>query len=93
MSTALEPTFSAREAAAILGRSYSWLDQRDRNGDFVLPNGVALQPSRTAGGYRAFDVETVKEICFCCYRRRWYNMSTLRESLYRLAEAAYGSRT
>ena len=59
MSTALEPTFSAREAAAILGHSYSWLDQRDRNGDFVLPDGTVLQPSRTPGGDRTFDVETV----------------------------------
>ncbi len=89
MSTALEPTFSAREAAAILGRSYSWLDQHDRNGDFVLPDGTVLEPSRTAGGYRTFDVETVKEICFCCYRRGRYTMSTLRESLYRLCVAAY----
>ncbi len=26
----LEPTYSAREAAVLLGRSYSWLDQRLR---------------------------------------------------------------
>ena len=89
MSTALEPTISAREAAAILGRSYSWLDQRVRNGDFVLPDGTVIQPSRTAGGYRTFDVETVKEMAFCCYRQSWFTMSTLRDSLYRLAEAAY----
>jgi hypothetical protein len=89
MSTALEPTFSAREAAAILGHSYSWLDQRDRNGDFVLPDGSVIQPSRTAGGYRRFDVETAKEICWCCYRKNWFTMSTLRDSLYRLCVAAY----
>jgi hypothetical protein len=29
----VEPTFSAREAAALLGRSFSWLDQRVRTGD------------------------------------------------------------
>lgn len=34
----IEPTFSAREAAALLGRSYSWLDQRVRNGEFALPD-------------------------------------------------------
>ena len=33
----VEPTYSAREAAVLLGRSYSWLDQRVRNGQFVLP--------------------------------------------------------
>ena len=26
----VEPTYSAQEAAAMLGRSYSWLDQRLR---------------------------------------------------------------
>jgi hypothetical protein len=31
-----EPTFSAREAAVILGRSFSWLDQRVRNSEFTL---------------------------------------------------------
>jgi hypothetical protein len=35
----LEPTYSARDAAAILGRSYSWLDQRLRRRQFVLPDG------------------------------------------------------
>ena len=33
----LEPTYSAQEAAAMLGRSYSWLDQRLRAAQFVLP--------------------------------------------------------
>lgn len=28
----VEPTYSAREAAVLLGRSYSWLDQRLRAG-------------------------------------------------------------
>ena len=31
----VEPTYSAREAALLLGRSYSWLDQRVRAGQFV----------------------------------------------------------
>src|SRR6478752_2916343 len=34
-SLGLEPTYSAREAAVLLGRSYSWLDQRLREGQFV----------------------------------------------------------
>jgi hypothetical protein len=46
----LEPTYSAREAAALLGRSFSWLDQRVRNGDFVLTDGTVLQPLRWLGG-------------------------------------------
>ena len=41
----LEPTYSAREAAALLGRSYSWLDQRLRRGQFVLPDGTVSHSS------------------------------------------------
>ena len=89
MSTALEPTFSARETAAILGRSYSWIDQRLRAGEFIDPDGEILQPLRTPGNYRMFDVELVKELAFCCYREGWFTMSTLRDSLYRLCVAAY----
>jgi hypothetical protein len=36
----LGPTHSAREAAALLGRSYSWLGQRLRRGQFILPDGT-----------------------------------------------------
>ncbi len=92
MSTALEPTFSAREAAAILGRSYSWIDQRLRQDQFTYPDDSVIQHRRTAAGYRRFDVELVKEAAFSCYRRGWFSMRTLRESLYRLAEAAYGGQ-
>ena len=46
----LEPAYSAREAAALLGRSFSWLDRRLRNGDFFLPDVTAVQPLRSAGG-------------------------------------------
>ena len=49
----LEPTYSAREAAAMLGRSYSWLDQRLRAAQFVLPDGTTVQPLRTPGGLPA----------------------------------------
>jgi hypothetical protein len=48
----IQPTYSAREAAVLLGRSYSWLDQRLREGRFVRPDGTVVQPLRTAGGYR-----------------------------------------
>ena len=50
----LEPAYSAREAAVLLGRSYSWLDQRVRGGQFTNPDGSVLQPLRTPGGYRRF---------------------------------------
>jgi len=46
----LEATYSAREAAALLGRSYSWLDQRLRRGEFVRPDGTTVQPLRSPGG-------------------------------------------
>jgi hypothetical protein len=42
-------TYSAREAAVLLGRSYSWLDQRVRGGQFTNPDGSVLQPLRTPG--------------------------------------------
>lgn len=90
MSTAIERTFSAREAAAILGRSYSWLDQRVRNGEFALPDGTVLQPLRTRGGYRRFDLELLKEIALSCYRHGWFSMNKLRSTFRDLAVAVYG---
>jgi hypothetical protein len=38
----VEPTYSAREAAALLGRSYSWLDQRVRKGQFTRADGTVV---------------------------------------------------
>jgi hypothetical protein len=49
----VEPTYSAREAAALLGRSFSWLDQRVRNDEFVLRDGSTVQPLRTPGAIGA----------------------------------------
>jgi hypothetical protein len=85
----LEPTYSAREAAALLGRSYSWLDQRVRNDDFVLPDGTPVRPLRTPGGYRRFTTEMLKEMAFCSYRHHWFKMDKLKATLYELAKAAY----
>jgi len=85
----LEPTYSAREAAALLGRSYSWLDQRVRNNEFVLRNGTAVQPLRTPGGYRRFTVEMIKDMAFSSYRHRWFSMNKLKSALTELAKAAY----
>ena len=86
----VEPTYSAREAAALLGRSFSWLDQRVRNGDFVLPDGTVVQPLRTAGGYRYFSIEMLKEIATCCYRHHWYSFGELKSVFRELVIAAYG---
>ena len=56
----VEPTYSAREAAELLARSYSWLDQRVRKNQLVLPDGAVVQPLRTPGGYRRFSLEMMK---------------------------------
>ena len=45
----LKPTYSAQEGAAMLGRSYSWLDQRLPAGQFIPPDGTTVQPLRTPG--------------------------------------------
>jgi hypothetical protein len=86
---AIEPTFSAREAALLLGRSYSWLDQRLRGGQFTNPDGSVLQPLRTPGGYRRFRQSTLRDIALCCYRHRWFTMDALKLVLLKLAMAAY----
>jgi hypothetical protein len=45
----IEPTYSAREAAVMLGRSYSWLGQGLRDNKFTLPDDTPVQPRRTSG--------------------------------------------
>ena len=84
-----EPTFSAREAAALLGRSYSWLDQRLRKDQFVLPDGSVVQPLRTPGGYRVFTLEMLKEIALSSYRHGWFSMNKLKCTFRELAMAAH----
>jgi hypothetical protein len=83
----LEPTYSAREAAAMLGRSFSWLDQRVRGGQFMLPDGTTVQPLRTPGGYRRFTLAMLKDIALCCYRHRWFTMDKQKLVLSELAMA------
>jgi hypothetical protein len=85
----VEPTYSAREAAALLGRSYSWLDQRVRKDQFVLVDGTTVQPLRTPGGYRRFTTEMLKEMALSSYRHHWFKMDKLKSALYELAKAAY----
>src|SRR6476620_7068928 len=86
----IAPTYSAKEAAVLLGRSYSWLDQRVRGGQFTNPDGSVLQPLRTPGGYRRFTLAMLKDIALCCYRHRWFTMDSLKLVLRELAIAAYG---
>ena len=85
----LEPTYSAREAAALLGRSYSWLDQRLRRGQFVLPDGTVVQPLRTTGGYRRFTTAMLRDIATSSYRQHWFSMEKLRSAFGQLAMAAH----
>jgi hypothetical protein len=85
----LKPTYSAREAAALLGRSYSWLDQRLRQGDFVRPNGASVQALRSPGGYRYLTFEMLIDIASSCYRHRWFSFGELKSVFHELAVAAY----
>jgi hypothetical protein len=85
----LEPTYSAREAAAVLKRSYSWLDQRLRRGEFVAPDGSVLEPLRAVNGYRYFSTQMLREMAAYCYRRRWYSFDELKSVFHELAVAAY----
>jgi hypothetical protein len=85
----VEPTYSAREAAALLGRSFSWLDQRVRKGQFVLVDGTTVQPLRTPGGYRRFTLAMLKDIALSCYRHGWFTMDALKLAFRELAMAAY----
>jgi hypothetical protein len=85
----VEPTYSAREAAALLGRSFSWLDQRVRKGEFTRPDGTVVQPLRTDGGYRYFSIEMLKDIAACCYRQRWFSMDKLKSTYREIVTTAH----
>jgi hypothetical protein len=86
---AIEPTYSAREAARLLGRSYSWLDQRLRAGQFVLPDGTTVQPLRTSGRYRRFTIAVLRDVATSSYRQHWFSMEELKLVFRELAMAAY----
>jgi hypothetical protein len=85
----VEPTYSAREAALLLGRSYSWLDQRVRKDQFVLRDGTVVRPLRTAGGYRRFTLAMLKDMALSSYRHGWFSMDKLKFAFRELAMAAY----
>jgi hypothetical protein len=86
----IQPTYSAREAAALLGRSFSWLDQRLRAGQFVMPDGTVVQPFRTPGGYRRFTIAVLRDVATSSYRQHWFSMEELKLVFRELAIAAYG---
>jgi hypothetical protein len=81
------PTYSAREAAALLRRSYSWLDQRLHRGEFVRPDGTVVQPLRTPRGYRRFTLEVLKDIALSSDHHGWFSMDKLKSVFRELAMA------
>jgi hypothetical protein len=85
----VEPTYSAREASALLGRSYSWLDQRLRAGQLILLDGTPVQPLRTPGGYRRFTLAMLEEIALSSYRNHWFSMEKLKFIYRELLIAAH----
>lgn len=89
----VDSTFSAREAAGLFGRSHSWLDQHLRAGNFVRTDGTVIQPLRTRGNYRRFDLSILKEIAFASYRRGWFSYEVLRHVLFNIATAVAKART
>jgi hypothetical protein len=85
----LEPTYSAQEAAAMLGRSYSWLDQRLRAAQFILPDGTTVQPLRTPGGYRRFTLQMLRDIIVVSTRQGWFSVEETRNALRAVITASY----
>jgi hypothetical protein len=85
----VEPTYSAREAAAFLGRSYSWFDQRLRAGQFVRRDGSVVQPLRTPGGYRRFTLGMLKDIAVSSTNQGWFSLDELKFTLRELLIAAH----
>ena len=88
-SLGVAPTYSAREACAMLGRSYSWFDQRLRAGEFVLPDGTQVTPLRTPGGYRRFTLGMLQDIAVSSTNEGWFSVDELRGSLHQLLIAAH----
>lgn len=85
----IEPTYSAREAAAMLGRSFSWIDQRLRAGQFVLPDGTTVQPLRTRGGYRRFTLPVLRNIVVASAFRGWFSTTDARLALRAIIAASH----
>jgi hypothetical protein len=87
----VEPSYSAKEAAVLLGRSFSWIDQRVRREEFVRPDGTIVVPLRTSGGYRRFSLKTLKDIADSSYRHGWFSMDKLKFTYRELLIAAHSA--
>jgi hypothetical protein len=85
----IKPTYSAREAAVLLGRSDSWLDQRVRKDQFIVPDGTVVQPLRTPGGYRRFTLAMLEDIALISYRNQWFSIDNLKSTYRELLVAAH----
>jgi hypothetical protein len=85
----IQPTYSAREAAVLLGRSYIWFDQRLREDKFIRPDGTTVQPLRRQGGYRQFTLAMLEGIALSSYRHHWFSMTKLKWTYCELLMAAY----
>jgi hypothetical protein len=70
-------------------RSYSWLDQRLRAGQFMLPDGTTVQPRRTPGGYRRFTPAMLRDVALSSTRHGWFSIEKLMSTFRQLALAAY----
>ena len=73
----------------MLGRSYSWLDQRLRAGQFVLADGTIVQPLRTPGGYRRFTLPMLRDVIVASARQGWFSVEDIRYALRAVIEASY----
>jgi hypothetical protein len=73
----------------MLGRSYSWLDQRLRGGEFFRRDGTTVQPTRTAAGYRRFTIRILRDIIEASARRGWFSVEDTRSALRELLLAAH----
>ena len=85
----IQPTYSARQAAVLLGRSYSWLDQRLREDQFIRPDGTTVRPLRTPGRYRRFTLAMLEDIALSSYRNHWFSMDNLKSTYRELLIAAH----
>jgi hypothetical protein len=66
------------------------VDQRVRNGELLRPDGTAVEPSRTAGGYRYFTTDMLRDIAACCYKHHWYSFDEMKAVLLELYRDAHG---
>ena len=79
----IQPTYSAREAAVLLGRSYSWLDQRLRKTSSSCLTAPPCSRYGQQGGYRRFTLAMLEDIALSSYRHHWFSMNKLKSACQR----------